>query len=285
MAEHPEQVDEVHQIPAHVVREKVEAKEAVEPEHRAAGCEGRHRKDQQDGGAEGRPSEKRHPHEIHPRRAQLVNRHRKIDAREGGADSRNRDGQNVIIWADSGVDQAAREGGIPGPATRRKLADHQRDHEKKSAGRCKAQADLIEPWKSHISGADLQGNDDIDQTKQERHRHEKDHVGAVGREKLVEVIRGEKPAIEADRLVRPHQNPLDHSPEQHNHREDDIHRADFFVIDTREPFEKRLPPLHPGEKSDNHHSPDRHHGRRAGGDECVDIWLFDRLNEDDRVPS
>ena len=125
VAEHPKKVDEVHQIPTHVVGEKVEAEVAVEPEHEAAGGEWRHGEDQQDGGAEGRPREQRHPHETHPRRAHLVNGHRKVDPGEGGADSGNPDGQNVIIWSDSGIDQTTGERRIPGPPARRKLPDQQ----------------------------------------------------------------------------------------------------------------------------------------------------------------
>ena len=143
---------------------------------------------------------------------------------------------------------------------------------------------MIELRKGNIPGTDLQRDHNIDQTDEKRHRHEEDHVGAVGREELVEMIGGEKPSIEGDRLVDPHQDPLNHPAEEHDHREDDIHRADFFVIDTRQPIEKGLPPLHPKKKSDDQRASHRHHSRRTGGDEGVQIGIFKLLDEDDRIP-
>jgi hypothetical protein len=85
---------------------------------------------------------------------------------------------------------------------------------------------------------------DIHQPDQKRHGHEDDHDRTVGAEYLVEVS-GWQIAVRhagGKGLLGPHQDGIGKSAQQHHHCQDNIHDADLFVVEARQPlFPKGCP--------------------------------------------
>ena len=89
------------------------------------------------------------------------------------------------------------------------------------------------------------GIDIVHEARDERHRHEENHDGAVGGENLVVMMCREVSFrwAEGESLLQDHHDGIGESAQQHDDRKDDVHDADLLVIDAREPFPPEVAPL------------------------------------------
>ncbi len=138
----------------------------------------------------------------------------------------------------------------------------------------------------------MQGQDDIDETGQKRHQHEKNHDRAVRREQLREMLRRqESPGIVRQRLLDTHQQGFDESPQQHHQRDNHVHDADPAVVQAGEPVTPQPRPAARDRQQHDHGEYAQHHdaGRRrrngavkgqrieaqtAPHQGCVSAWYF-----------
>ena len=283
MAEQPEQVGVIHHVAAEVVGEEMEAEIAVERQQRRGDGQRRHGENHQDAGAQRRPGEERHAHEMHARRPLLVDGDGEVDAGHHRPERGQRDGPDPIVGADPRTVRHLRIGRIAAPAPGRKLADHQGNHDDCGARRRQAQTDRVHHREGNVARPDLQRHHVVDDAGEKRHRHEEDHDRAVGRKQLAEMVPGQKSAVEAKGLLGAHEAGLDDRARQHDEGQHDIHDADALVIDAGQPFRpENLPLAVPGDEGEGDDAADDDHRCRAGRDDVIDDVVESRVRQ--RVP-
>ena len=277
MTPQPEQVDVVHHVAAHGIREEVHAEGAIERKHAAGDGERGKSEDHQDAGDEYRPGKQRHAEQIHARRAAFDDGDEEIDAAHGRADTRDEHRPQPIVDADAGVVLGAGIGRIAGPAGGRELADDERYEHETRARRREPKAYGVHKGEGDIASADLLRHDEIDEAGEERHRHEEDHDRAVGGEDLIEMSRRQIAVIVVgDGLLAAHHGRVDEAAQQHDERDHDVHYADLLVVETRHPVEQHeAPGAEVGDQG--HHRERAEHGdRRArGGNGAVERQRID----------
>ncbi len=172
-----------------------------------------------------------------------------------------------------------RERRISEPARPRELADEQRRHDQHRARDRHPEAEVIEKWEGDVTRADLERNNEVHQTRDQRHRDEEDHDHAMRREDLIEVTRGQIPfvAVEGDGLLRAHHDRVGKAAQKHDDAENDIHGADALVIDAREPLVPEIAPqLEVGNGTENRRRPNHNADKRDHQDRLVEGQRFER---------
>ena len=104
VAEQPKQVGVVHHVAAEVIGEEMEPQIAVERQQRGRDGQRRHREDHQDAGAQRRPYEQRHPHQVHAGAAHLVDGDGEIDPRQRRSDRAQRHRPDPVVGPHAGAE-------------------------------------------------------------------------------------------------------------------------------------------------------------------------------------
>ena len=240
----PDQVDVHHRVTTKRGGKEVRAGVAIERkqhQHR-----GQHREggNDQHVGAQRGPHEHWHLHQAHAGRTHLDDGDQQVDARQQGSDTGNLQGPDVVVHSHVGTRRNARQRRVGQPAGARELADEQRHHHQHGSGRGHPEAEVVEERKRHVARADLQRNDEVHDAGDQRHRYEENHDHAVRGKHLVIVFRRQKAVVgpERHRLLRAHHDGIGKAAQQHHQTKDDVHDADFLVVDAGEPFVPQIAP-------------------------------------------
>ncbi len=242
VAPDPDQVHVQHRVAAEVVREEVRADVAVQRHQHQGGRQHREGGHDQGVGAQGRPGEDGHLHQVHAGCAHLDDRDDQVDARERGAHPR--DLQRPYVVVEPGPRVLRPQVGEGQPAGGGELAQEQRDHHQDGTGGGHPEAEVVQEREGHVARADLQRHDVVHQAGDQRHRHEEDHDHAMGGEDLVVVVRRQVAHVvaEGDGLLQAHHHRVGEAAQQHHDAQDHVHDPDLLVVDAADPVAPQRAP-------------------------------------------
>ncbi|MCY1433325.1 hypothetical protein D9M71_493510 [compost metagenome] len=173
----------------------------------------------------------------------------------------------------------ARQRRIGNPAGLGEFADAQGQVDQHHAGNQQPEAQGVQERVGNVTRADLQRHCKVHQAGEEWHRHEDDHDHTVGGEDLVIVFRWQvaRRTLGGHGQLGTHHDGVGKAAQQHDHGDDDVHHADFLVVDRRQPLGPQVGPLlEVGDCSEQRQTTERDHG---------DGHHHDRLVERDRFPT
>ncbi len=153
---------------------------------------------------------------------------------------------------------------IRNPAGLGEFTDTQRQVDQQHACDQQPEAQGVQERERHVASADLQRQNDVHQAREERHRHEDDHDHTVSGEDLVIVLRRKEPfsTVLGHRQLGTHHDRVGKTAQQHDHGNDDVHHADFLVVDRGQPLRPQVRPLAEiGDQPDNRNAAERDHGK------------------------
>ncbi|MPL91568.1 hypothetical protein SDC9_37643 [bioreactor metagenome] len=244
VAPDPDQVDVHHRIATKVIGEEMHAEIAVEGQQRERGGQHREGRDDQHVGAQRRPGEDRHVHQLHPRCAHLQDGGDQVDAGERRAHARDLQRPQVIVHAWPGRIGGARERREGQPANAPELADEKRDVHEERPRHCHPEREVVQEREGHVARADLRRHHIVHDPGHEGHGDEEDHDHAMRGEDLVEVVRRQiaRCAARGHRLLRAHHQRIGKAAHHHDEAEHHVHDADLLVVDRGDPV---APQRHP----------------------------------------
>ena len=236
VAEEPEQMLEQHRVTTALGAEEGRAEIAVGDQHGDRTTQHRHRQQQQEGGDQHRPDKERH----------LVQRHaRGAHIQDGGDEIRrtqDRGGTGQVQRKQRHIHRhprlilRIRQRRINRPARTRALADKHRATEQQEGRRQQPEGNIVQPRKRHIRRTDHDRHKPIaEAANQRRHDHEEHHDQTMGRDHGIPGLAIGKDLQARLLQLNAHQQRNADANNPREEREDDVERADVFMIGAEQP--------------------------------------------------
>jgi hypothetical protein len=187
------------------------------------------------------PSQQGHLAERHPRATHREDRGDEVHRRPNAADAGDKQAQCPEVSAVTEREWARGKRGIRKPSDVRGIAGavesvsaEEAEVEKQTSKYREPKTQSVQPGKSHIPCANHQRNQVCAEAKQDGHRDEEDHGGAVHREQAVENLRRHEMIVWNHQLY-PHHRRFDATDHEKDERVDDVHNAELLVVDGDHP--------------------------------------------------
>ena len=245
MTPSPNQVQVEHLVAATIIGEEVHTEVTVQTQkgncNRQHG-EGRH---DQDGRAESRPCEHGHLQPGHARCAHLNNGYEEVYASQQRANTRDLDCPDIVVNTHARAELHFGQRGISQPAALRELTNEQGDVHQHERNCRHPEAQVVQERVSHVTCANLQRHNEVEQTGHERHGQEEDHDRPVSGEDLVIVMRGQVTGVTgvSQRKLGTHHDGIRETAGQSNQRQYNVHDSQTLVIDRGKPLFPEVAPL------------------------------------------
>ncbi|MPN04216.1 hypothetical protein SDC9_151452 [bioreactor metagenome] len=232
MAEEPEDVLVHHRVAAACGVEEAGAEVAVSQRHGDGACQHGHHGDQQVGGDQPGPAEHGHLHQRHAGSAHVQDGDDDVDRTHDGRCAHDVHGE------DAGVHRRAhlqRERCVQRPTRSRCAARHEeRTHQHDGRRNQQPEAEVVHACEGHVGCADLQRNHPVRKAHESGHDRAEHHDQAVHGGELVEQLGVDQLQAGLEQLGADQQR--QHAAHhQHGEREQQIQRANVFVIGGKHP--------------------------------------------------
>ena len=235
VAEDPEEV-----LPEQRVRarargvEEVRAEEAVEQEQGEGDGEGREGEDDEEGDDECHPCEEGHAHEGHARRAHVEDGDDEVEACRRGADTHDLEAEHPVVGAAGERVLGSGERRIAEPSHVREGGLEEAEVHEDGAEDEEPVAEGVQPREGHVTRADHERDEEVEEGGSGRHDDHEDHGGAVHREEGVEGARVHERAIRL-RELNAHEEGLDTADEEEDEGGHPVEDADALVVNGGDP--------------------------------------------------
>ncbi|KAI1690509.1 hypothetical protein Ddc_24891 [Ditylenchus destructor] len=230
--EEPEHVLVQHRVAAGRGVEEARAEVAVGQHHGDGGGQHRHHGQQQERSDQPGPAEQRHLHQRQAGRAHVQHGHDDVDRAHDGRGAHDVHGEDGQVHARAHLQRQRR---VQRPAGGGGAARHEeRGGQHDGSNRQQPEAEVVHARERHVRCADLHRDHPVRKAHERRHDGAEHHDQAVHRGELVEQLWAEELQARLEELGAQQQRQRP-ALEQHDEREDEIHRPDVFVVGGEKP--------------------------------------------------
>src|ERR1700679_3834768 len=236
MTEYPEEVRPYQRRTARLRVEKMATQVAVNHQHRLCCGEGTYRKENEKRLHHIEPGQQRHAKQRHALATHAKGCGDEIDTYSDRSEARYDQRDRPIIGRVAAREGARRSWRVSPPSHIRRAACSLQSHaankavvEQQAAEGRHPEGESVQAWKGHIARAQHQRQKVVAETEGDRHRHEKNHRGAVHGENTIKGFRADEVIVRKEELDA-NDDRLDATDHKEEQGVQHVHDAQLLVI-------------------------------------------------------